>query len=219
MAILKNISVSIKGFSIKWKVLIPFLIFSFAGTTTIMVISLRSQQRLILKEEKSLMLEYHKDFQDMVNQKAELSLASASSIAGNPEICKLLSAGDRQELIKMLRPSYEILTQRFGVSQIVVYTPPANYFLRLPESGHQGLFLSGARIIADALAQGTYPSFIEKDANSLYITGLSPVYFNGKITGGIGERIPLNKAFIEGYTATKHINAALYNIEGPEITD
>jgi PAS domain S-box-containing protein len=215
MVISKYISDGIKGLSIKWKVLIPFLIFSFAGTTTITVISLRSQQRLILKEEKTLMLEYHKDFQDMVNQKAELSLASSSSIAGNPEIGKLLTAGDKQALMKMLRPNYEILGQRFGVSQIDVYTPPANYFLRLPESNQSDLILSDPRIIADALEQGTNPSFLEKEANNLYITGLAPIYFNGKIAGGISESIPLDKDFIEEYATKRHINAALYDIEGP----
>jgi len=215
MAILNYISAGIKGFSIKWKVLIPFLIFSFVGTTTITVISLRSQQRLILKEEKSLMLDYYKDFQDRVNQKAELSLASVSSIAGNPEIGKLISTGDFQALMNMIRPSYEKLAQRFGVSKINVYTLPASYFLRLPESDQPDLFLSDARIIADTLVKGTHTSLIEKDANSLHITGLAPVYFNGKIVGGISEHIPLDKAFLEGYVVNRRINAALYNIEGP----
>ena len=43
---------SIRSISLKWKLLLPFLFFAFTGTTTLTIIGLASQQRLIKEEEK-----------------------------------------------------------------------------------------------------------------------------------------------------------------------
>jgi len=46
-----NFIFRIKGISLKWKLIIPFLLFSFIGTMLLAYIGLSSQQELIRQEE------------------------------------------------------------------------------------------------------------------------------------------------------------------------
>jgi PAS domain S-box-containing protein len=215
MTILQNLINSVKGISIKWKMLAPFLFFAFTGTTVLTLISLRSQQNLILKEEASLMTEYHKDFQETVNHKAEQALAIASSIAENPEVGRLLSMGDRQSLIQLLNPVYERLENEVDVSQFHIYVAPANFFLTLHKFNQPDEDISNKKGISEVLSQGTNSSFIEKGKDYLCLMGMVPVYNKRKIVGAMGVGQSLDNAFIKRYSATNHINAALYDIKGP----
>jgi PAS domain S-box-containing protein len=215
MVIMKNISDRIKGLSIKWKMLILFLILAFAGTTTLSIVSLRSQQNLILNEEKSLMLEYLKDFQEDANQMAEKSIAIAVAIAEDPGTGKLLADGDRKSLITVLNPLYERLKKESKVFQINIYIPPATSFIRLPKPDQREAIPSHARMVSDSFSDGKTSSFFEKIGDNLCIMGLAPIYNDGKIMGSLAACLSLDKVFIEKYSMNKHINTALYYIEAP----
>jgi PAS domain S-box-containing protein len=217
MAVLKYISDVIKGLSIKWKTLIPFLIFSFAGTTTISVLSLRSQQNLILNEEKSLMLEYLKDFQEKADMMAEQTTAVAMSISEYPELRNLLAARDWQSLLKVLDPVYGRLNREAGLYRLNIYIPPASLFLKLPSPNDPEEVPSHARMISDALSQGRIASFFEMINDNLCIMGLTPIYHDKMVEGGVISSLSLNRAFIENYSLNNHINASLYYIEAPGV--
>jgi PAS domain S-box-containing protein len=217
MTVLKYISDGIQGLSIKWKTLIPFLLFSFAGITIILVFSLRSQQNLILNEEKSLMLEYLKDFQKQADWMAEQSIAVSLSIAEYPEVGNLLGARDWQSLLKLLKPVYASLNKESGIYRLNIYMPPASLFLKLPRPDDPEEVSSNAKMISDALAGGKSASFFEKIDDNLCVMGLLPVYHDNVMEGGVVSGISLNRAFLDSYSSNKRMNASLYYIEAPGV--
>ncbi len=204
----------IKNISIRWKILAPFLFFALAGTAVITLFNLRSQQKLILMEEKNLMTGHFKDIRDRIDQKAEQALAIAVSIAENPEIGKLLSIRDRSSLRLMVYPSYAKLKEEFGVSQLNFYTSPGNPFLNLQDPRPSGDH-SPEKAASDAVSRGATTACLKRDDAGLCITGTTPVYFNKAIAGSLEICIPVDKPFIEDYYAYGRINTALFDLKGP----
>jgi len=214
MGVLQKIFDSIKNTSIRWKMLIPFLFFALVGTAVITLFNLRSQQNLILMEEKNLMIGHFRDIQDRISQKADQSLSIAVSIAENPEIGRLLSIGDSRSLRLMVNPAFTKLKQEFGVSQLNFYISPENSFLNLHNPQLSGN-LSHKKAASDAISRGSASACLEKDDAGLCITGTTPVYFNNSIAGSLEICISIDKLFIEGYYAAGRINTALYDLKGP----
>ena len=108
----------VQGISLKWKLLIPFLFFSFAGTTSLVYIGLSSQQEIIKEEEKKELFRYYDLFLASVRQKGEQALSMATIIAENPMIKKLLWERNRKGLLDYASPLFEELKKDFGISQL-----------------------------------------------------------------------------------------------------
>ena len=66
---LSAITYKIRSISLIWKLLIPFLCFSFIGTTTLVFIGLTSQQGLIKEEEQKENLRFYRLFLAVIAQK------------------------------------------------------------------------------------------------------------------------------------------------------
>ena len=59
----------INSIGLKWKILIPFLCFAFAGNFILSYIGLTSQQTLIKQAEKAGMMHFYQLFLEEVNNK------------------------------------------------------------------------------------------------------------------------------------------------------
>jgi len=210
---LQKFSEGIKNFSIRWKMLVPFLFFAFAGTATITLFEYKSQQNLILKEEKSLMLEYFRDMQDQFNQKGSQALAIALAIADNPEVGRTLATGDHPSLNRLIRLTYERSRQELNISQISLYTSPENAFLTFDASEIAGDLFLYKEIISSTLRNGTASYCLKKEGTGLCMTGTVPVYYNWDIAGCLEVCISLDKSFIRDYCAVRGINASLYSLK------
>ena len=121
----------LRSIGLKWKLLIPFLLFSFIGTTTLVYIGLSSQQELIKKEEKKEILQFYHLFLTVLDHKKEQALSLATVIAANPQVQRLLSEKDRVALYELLLPLYRQLKNDFGIDQFHFHIPPGKSFLRL----------------------------------------------------------------------------------------
>jgi hypothetical protein len=82
------------------------------------------------------------DLQEQMNKAA----ARASIVVNLPAIKEAFRAGDREQILARLLPSFLIQRDRYGVSEGQFHTAPATSFLRIyaPEDGH-GEDLSGFR--------------------------------------------------------------------------
>ena len=76
----------IRSIGLKWKLLIPFLLFSFLGTTGLVYIGLTSQEDLIKKEEKKEITNLYRSFLEAIDHKKIQALSLATSIAQNPKV-------------------------------------------------------------------------------------------------------------------------------------
>jgi len=214
MTIMKNILNSIKNFSIRWKMLIPFLIFAFVGTATITLFDLKSQQNLIIKEENNLMTGHLREFQDLLKQKEDQALSIAVSIAENHEVGRLVASGDRQSLTQLLNSTYERLKNEFNVSQLNFYASSEAPFLIFHNPDNSSEYFLDNRLISYALSNGIASSCVKKGNAGLYIMGVTPVYHNTAIVGSLEICISLEKLF-KGCCDIRGINTALYLLKGP----
>ena len=121
----------LQNISLKWKLLIPFLFFSFAGTTSLVYIGLSSQQELIKEEEKKELFHFFEIFQASVRHKGDQALSMATIIAQNPVIQRLLWKQDREGLHDYAQPLFAELKKDFGIRQLHFHVLPGKSFLRV----------------------------------------------------------------------------------------
>ncbi len=210
---LHNILFRIRGLSLKLKLLIPFLFFAFSSTSILTIISTTSQQNLIKKEEKSLILQHYRYFIERVKQLETQSLSSASSIAGIPNVARLLAEQDRKALYDLLKAPYRALQENNDISQFHFHIPPGISFLRLHKPEQYGDDIESYRkTVSHALSESKSSACIERGATGLGIRGVVPVYHEGTIAGSIEIGFSLGRAFVEDFYKSWQINTALYEL-------
>ena len=201
----------IRSLSLKWKLVIPFLFFAFAGTTTLAFISLTSQQNLIVKEEKRSILLDYRHFLETLSEKEVETLSLASIIAENPQVQALFAERDRQGLIKLLDNTYQRLKKDFDIDQIHFHLSPTVSFLRLHAPEKRGVVAGPPRrMVEDAFKEGRPVSGIERGVTGLGIRGIVPVRKGVKIVGAIEIGHSLSGKFLRKHSQRWGIQIALY---------
>ena len=117
--------------SLKWKLLLPFLFFAFIGTTTLTIIGLASQQRLIKEEEKKTIQHFYHHFLERVRLKESQALSLATLIATDRDIQEKLALRDRVSLRDLLAQTYSQLEEKYNIQQLHFHIPPGFSFFRL----------------------------------------------------------------------------------------
>ncbi|MFC1819818.1 cache domain-containing protein [Thermodesulfobacteriota bacterium] len=216
MRILVKSIYRLQGISLKWKLLIPFLLFAFSGTSILVLIGLTSQQNLIKEEEKKEILHHYRLFRERIHQSEMQSISLASMTAENPEVQKLLAERDREALHGLLAPAFIKLKRDLNIEQFHFHTPPAISFLRLHKPEKFGDDLGFHRkTVLDALVKGRPAGGLEKGASGFGIRGVAPVLHDGRITGSVGIGHSFGKAFLEDFHRSWDVDVALYDIKGP----
>jgi methyl-accepting chemotaxis protein len=122
---------NIKGQSLKWKLLFPFLFFASAGSTVLTYIGLTSQEGLIKEEGKKGLLQSYRHFLEEIGQKKSEVETLATVVTGNPEVQKAFANRDREAVIRLLTPTYVQLKMDYGIEQFHFHLLGAVSFLRL----------------------------------------------------------------------------------------
>lgn len=189
---------SLRSISLKWKLLIPFLLFSFVGTTTLVYIGLSSQEELIKREERKEVQKLYHVFLTVLDHKKEQALSLASVVSEIPEVEKLLAERDREGLRKFSAPIYEELKRDFGVLQFHFHIPPGQSFLRLHLPGEYGELMTYRKAPMEVMKTGKGVAGIERGLAGLGIRGVSPVFYQGALAGTIEVGFPLDGQLLDG---------------------
>ena len=187
----------LKGISLKWKLLIPFLFFSFTGTTSLVYIGLSSQQKIIKEEEKKELFHFYELFLASVRQKGDQALSMATIISENPMIQKLLSEQDRKGLLDYTSPLFEELKKDFGIRQLHFHILPGKSFLRVHLPEQPGEKIAYRTSIMDALKSGKGKMGLEWGLTGLGIRGVVPVSRNGELVGSLEIGYPFGRLFLQ----------------------
>ncbi len=187
----------IQGISLKWKLLIPFLFFSFAGTTSLVYVSLNSQQEIIKEEEKKELFRVYQLFLASVRQKGEQALSMATIISENPMVQKLLSERNQKGLLAYTRPLFEELKKDFGIRQLHFHVSPGKSFLRVHLPDQFGEMIAYRTSIMDALKSGKGKMGLEWGVTGLGIRGVVPVSLNGGLVGSLEIGYPFGSLFLQ----------------------
>ncbi|MFH1123794.1 MAG: cache domain-containing protein [Pseudomonadota bacterium] len=204
----------VKGISLKWKLLIPFLFLAFAGTTLLTYIGLNSQQNLLREEEKKGLLQYHDRFLEELNQKKKQAMSLAAVIAENPQVQTLLAERNRQGLIDLLLHTYVQLKMNFSIEQFHFHLPVAVSFLRLHELDRYGDDMRTYRkTIRDAILMREPVAGLELGATGFGIRGVAPVFLYGEVVGTVEIGHSFDKALLNDIHERWGIDLALYRLE------
>ncbi len=187
----------IRSISLIWKLLIPFLCFSFIGTTTLVYVGLTSQQALIKDEERKEILISYRLFLTVIDQRQGQALSIAGVLAGNKEVQKLLLDKDREGLIELCRPLYKELKRDFCIKQLHFHVPPGKSLLRLHSLEKFGEMISYRKGIMDAMKTGKGVGGLEWGLTGLGIRGIVPVFSNGVLAGSVEIGFPFGMRFLE----------------------
>ncbi len=192
----KAIAFSLKGISLKWKLLIPFLSLAFFGTVTLVYIGLTSQYRLIEREERKEIRRAYEVFLSEIESRKIQMLSMASVIAEDPIVARLLGARDRRHLLETLRPMFEKLRRQFGVSLIHLHVPPGKSFLRLHAPESHGEMLAYRKSVIETLRNKEPITALEWGLTGLAIRGVSPVLLGEKLVGSVEVGYPFGGPFL-----------------------
>jgi PAS domain S-box-containing protein len=186
-----------QSMSLKWKLLIPYLLFSFVGTTSLVYIGLTSQHRIIKEEENKELYHYYEIFQSSVSQKSEQAFAMATVISNNPMIEKYLWQQNQKALLKYVKPLFEKLKKEFDISQLHFHVSPGKSFLRVHRPEESGEMIAYRTSIMDVLKSGHGMNGLEWGLTGLGIRGVVPVYHGNMLAGSLEIGYPFDDTFLK----------------------
>lgn len=191
---------ALSNLSLKWKLLIPILMLSFSGTTALVLVAHRSQEILVAKGEHSFLEGNYRQFlQGLESMRMQASVL-AWAMARDPHVAQLMTSGDREGLLQHLRPLYETLHQRVGLTQIHLHKADGTSFLRVhsPER-HGDLLYESRRELLDVYQSGQEVSGLLKGATGHSMRTVVPVDLAGKRLGTLEVGLYLEASFLEEF--------------------
>jgi len=186
----------IQGLSLKWKLLIPFLGFALVGTITLVYVGLSSQMALIEGHERKEILNVYKIFLAEIQNKEELALSIAATLAEETLIQELLAKRARAKLLTAIAPVYERLNKSCGLWILNFHIPPGRSFLRVHAPQKWGEMIAYRRSVSDVMKSGRGRRALEWDLSGVALRGVSPVYFQSKLVGALEVGFPFGKEFL-----------------------
>ena len=188
----------IHNISLKWKLLIPFLCLSFVGTTSLILLSLDSQRRLIETQEKKKLTDYYRAFLDHIEDRERSALSLAYQVARSPAVQEAFAQGDRQALVTLLLPSYQILKEKFDVKQFHFHVKPATSFLRLHRIYQFGETMESFRQTINRVVEtGDGIAGLEWGVTGFGVRGVAPVYYRDAMIGTFEIGYSVERPFLE----------------------
>jgi PAS domain S-box-containing protein len=201
----------IHDISLKWKLLIPFLVLSFIGTTSLILLNLHSQTRLIEAQEQKILSDYYQAFLDQIEDRERSALSLAYQVAMSPEVQMAFARRDRQALVDLLLPTYQILEREFGVKQFHFHTRPAVSFLRLHRLYEFGDEMESFRhTILRVAKTGKGVAGLEWGVAGFGVRGVVPVYYHNIFIGTCEIGYSVERSFLESLKRRYQMNLAIF---------
>ena len=201
---------NIHDISLKWKLLIPFLLLSFVGTTSLILLGLNNQKRLIEAQEKKKLYDYYRAFSDEIEDRERSALSLAYQVAKSSAVQEAFARRDRQALIDLLLPSYQILAEDFDVKQFHFHIKPATSFLRLHRIQQHGEAMASFRHTINLVEySGQGIAGLEWGITGFGVRGVVPVYHQGEIIGTFEIGYAVEDTFLDSLKRRYQMDLAL----------
>ena len=196
--------------SLKWKLLIPFLFLSFVGTTSLILLGLNSQKRLIESQEKNKLHDYYRAFSDQIEDRQRSALSLAYLVAKSPTVQEAFARRDTKALIELLLPSYEVLQDEFDVKQFHFHTKPATSFLRLHRVYQSGEAMASFRhTITKVEETGKGVAGLERGSTGFGVRGVVPVFYQNEFIGTFEIGYSVERPFLDSLNRRYDMDLAL----------
>jgi len=206
----------LQDISLKGKLVIPFLFLAAMGAAALFVVSYRFQASLIQVNEDTRLRNLYQVFLNDIEARKNAALSLAYLAAKNPEVAEALARRDRNRLITLLYPAYQILEKDFGVRQFHFHLPPATSFLRFHALDQYGEKMEAFRpTINQARETGVGVGGIERGVLGLSIRSVAPVFHQGRQIGTVEFGLSLEKPLLDEFKKHYGSDVVLYIQEKP----
>ena len=177
------------------KLILPAFIVFAALLAGIFAFSYISLHNTFHEAEEGDLVSYSDAFTAELENQKNVALTLATAAAGNPEIQKAFAEGDRQKLISLTLPSYELL-KTYNITQYQYHLPNGERFLSLNDINDENV---GDTLAVVQLANSTQSSVagLESENGMLGVRGVVPIFYQGKHIGVVELGIGFNDALLD----------------------
>lgn len=205
--------------SLKWKLIIPFILLAVTGAASLFFVSYKFQDSLIHVNEAKRLKNQYQFFLNDIELKRNMAMSLASLTAQNFEVGEALFHRDRERLIELLHPAYETLHKDFDVQQFHFHTEHATSFLRLHALDCCGEQMESFRhMITEAFETCQGCSGIELGTFGFGIRSVVPVFYLEMLVGTVEIGFSVGKPFLEEFKDHFGVEVLLYVKERPHDT-
>lgn len=177
------------------KLILPALIVFAVLLAGIFAFSYINLHNTYHEAEEGDLVSYNDAFVAELENQKNVALTLATAAAGNPEIQKAFADGDRQKLISLTLPSYELL-KTYNITQYQYHLPNGERFLNLNDVNDQN---AGQTLAVVQLANSEQRSVagLESENGMLGVRGAVPIFYQGKHIGAVELGIGFNDALLD----------------------
>lgn len=177
------------------KLILPALIVFAVLLAGIFAFSYINLHNTYHEAEEGDLVSYNDAFVAELENQKNVALTLATAAAGNPEIQKAFAEGDRQKLISLTLPSYELL-KTYNITQYQYHLPNGERFLNLNDVNDQN---AGQTLAVVQLANSEQRSVagLESENGMLGVRGAVPIFYQGKHIGAVELGIGFNDALLD----------------------
>ncbi len=205
----------VRGISLKWKILIPFLTLAFLGTASLTFVGLNSQNDLLRKEELKEIRTLYRIFLAALDQKLEQTLVLAGGLAADPVVGKCLAERDAEGLYRHLFPVYKRWKRDFDIRQLHFQVPPGKSFLRVHNQALRRELISYRNMVLEAMKGPRAVGGLEWGLTGLSIRGVVPVFWKGALAGTVEVGHPFDLRFMQGLKRKWNADFSVHEVKGP----
>lgn len=130
---------------------------------------------------------------ELENQK-NVALALASASASNPEIQEALAEGNRQQLLSLTLPGFEIL-KSYNITQYQYYLPNGERFLSLNDINDQNV-TETLSVVLLANSEQRPVAGLESESGALGVRGAVPIFYQENHIGSVEIGIGFDSALL-----------------------
>ncbi|SMC19599.1 PAS domain S-box-containing protein [Desulfacinum hydrothermale DSM 13146] len=188
----------LKGLPLRYRLIIPFILLALFGTSSLVWISILSQNTLIRQQEEQRLDGLLHTFSQALDLRSRWAVSLAAGFAKNPELARALAQRDRLRLLALYYESYLFMERQYGVKQFHFQVTPGRSFLRLHRLYQYGDDVRATRKqVRDALSQGKAVYGLERGATGYGIRGVAPVSWKGSVVGTVDIGFALSDEILQ----------------------
>ncbi len=189
-----------------WKVLIPLIVGAVVVVGVLVGLSVNAQGALLEAQNDAELHDHYTLFMTMLGEHAERMVALSASIANLPDVQRAFAGQDRDELARLLSPSFQALRTEGVVSLIALHLPPAIPFFHLIKPEIEGRDVSRIRPMLVEANAGQKPlAGLDPGKLGLPIRGTAPVFDQDRYIGLVESTVMLDDDFL------KHVKERIDN--------
>ena len=206
-----------KKLKLRAKIILAMVASTFIVCTLLVTSNVSSMSQLIHDAERKELDTHMKAITKSIAMGGIKAQSMSALVAGIPLVQEKFHAGDREALMEMFLPNFNVLKEEYGVAQFQFLYPRATSFLRVHKPKKFGDDLTKMRRSVVA-TNGTFrpSSGLEYGVAGLGLRGMVPVNYAGEHVGVIEFGMNFGQRFFDNFKKQNGVDAALHWQEGKQ---